>query len=79
MRKKKSAGLSKFIEPDASQPEAADRKRGKRDVVGITLRLNHEQWRAVNEEALSEGIPMSQLFIKALSERRQAKGLPPLM
>jgi predicted HicB family RNase H-like nuclease len=76
--KKKSTGLDKFVEPEMSETEAPTRKRGKGETVGITIRLNQQQWRAVNEEALAEGISMSQLFIRALSERRQAKRLPPL-
>jgi hypothetical protein len=76
---KKKSELSKFVEPKAPEAQAATRLRGKRGVVGITIRLDLEQWRAVNEEALSEGIPMSELFMRALSERRVAKGLPPII
>ncbi len=76
--RKKSAGLSKFVEPDTREAEASPRKRGKRELVGITIRLNQAQWRAVHDAALSEGVAMSQLFVKALSERLQTKGLPPL-
>lgn len=76
--RKKSAGLSKFVEPDTREAEVSPRKRGKRELVGITIRLNQAQWRAVHDAALSEGVPMSELFVRALSERLQAKGLPPL-
>jgi hypothetical protein len=77
--KPRSAGLSKFVEQDAARAETPmDRKRGKGERVGITIRLNQAQWRAIHEAALSEGVPMTELFIQALSERLQAKGLPPL-
>ena len=77
--KTRSSGLSKFVEQDTPAAEKPmDRKRGKGERVGITIRLNQSQWRAVHEAALSEGVPMTELFIRALSERLQAKGLPPL-
>jgi hypothetical protein len=76
--KKKSAGLSKFVEPEAPQTETSERKRGKRAVVGITIRMNQTEWRTVHDAALSEGVSMSELFMRALSDRLKAKGLPPL-
>jgi hypothetical protein len=76
--KRKSAGLSQFIEDNGTPAEEPPRKRGKGAVVGLTVRLSRDQWRVVHDAALSEGIAISELFIKALSERLQAKGLPPL-
>jgi hypothetical protein len=46
--------------------------------VGITIRLSHEQWRLINEQALSEGVSMAKLLVQALSQVRQGKGLPAL-
>ncbi len=76
--KKKSGGLDKFIEPESAQAEIPERRRGKREVVGITIRMNQAEWRTVHDAALSEGISMSELFMRALSDRMRAKGLPPL-
>jgi hypothetical protein len=76
--KKKSVGLDKFIERDTAAPEASERRRGKGEVVGITIRMNQTEWRTVHDAALSEGISMSELFMRALSERLRARGLPPL-
>jgi hypothetical protein len=76
--KKKSAGLDKFIERETREPEAPERKRGKREIVGITIRMNQTEWRTVHDEALSEGVSMSELFMRALSDRLKAKGLPAL-
>jgi hypothetical protein len=76
--RKKSAGLSKFVEQDATQAEMPERKRGKREVVGITIRMNQTEWRTVHDAALSEGVSMSELFMRALSDRLKARGLPPL-
>jgi hypothetical protein len=76
--KKKSGGLDKFIEREAPEPEAPERKRGKREMVGITIRMNQTEWRTVHDAALSEGISMSELFMRALSDRLKAKGLPSL-
>jgi len=71
------AGLGKFVErrPEAEETE---RDRGKKGIVGITIRLTHEQWRVINEQALSKGVSMSKLLLQALSKVRQEEGLPPL-
>ena len=76
--KKKSGGLDKFIEQEAPEPEAPERRRGKREIVGITIRMNQTEWRTVHDAALSEGVSMSELFMRALSDRLKAKGLPSL-
>jgi hypothetical protein len=76
--KKKSGALDKFIEREAPEPEVPERKRGKREMVGITIRMNQAEWRTVHDAALSEGISMSELFMRALSDHLKSKGLPPL-
>jgi hypothetical protein len=76
--KKKPVGLDKFIERDTREAAAPERRRGKGEVVGITIRMNQTEWRTVHEAALSEGISMSELFMRALSDRLRGKGLPAL-
>jgi hypothetical protein len=73
------SGVAKFAEPQRTPPKAeARRERGKRDIVGITIRLTHEQWRIINEKAFKEGTSMAKLLLRAFSQVEQAKGMPGL-
>lgn len=59
---------------EASAP--ADRKRGKGDVVALTVRLSRNDWERVHQLAVSEGTSIQQLAIKGLSKVFQEQGLP---
>jgi hypothetical protein len=73
------SGVAKFAEPQRPPQKAeAHRERGKRDIVGITIRLTHEQRRLINEQAWTEGVSMAKLLLRTLSQAREAKGMPGL-
>jgi predicted HicB family RNase H-like nuclease len=75
---KKKAGLSKYTRSVATSTAAPQRERGKREIVGLTVRLNQEQWRRIHEAALAEGCSIAQFFIRAASDRLKAKNQSPL-
>jgi hypothetical protein len=54
------------------------RKRGAGDIVCITLRLSHAQWRSAHSLALSEGMSINQLAINGINLILKEKGLRPL-
>lgn len=62
------------LEPVASVP--ADRKRGKGEVVALTVRLSRAEWERVHQLAVSEGTSIQQLALKGLSKVFAEKGLP---
>jgi hypothetical protein len=75
--KKAATGLAAFankpIQPETAAPE---RKRGKGEVVAITLRLNRADWERVHHLAVSEGVSIQQLALTGLSKVFAEKGLP---
>ena len=84
----KQTGLAAFTaRKAASQPEAVaqiaaettttpDRKRGKGEVVALTVRLSRAEWERVHQLAVAEGTSIQQLALKGLSKVFAEKGLP---
>lgn len=60
------------------EPKRKRRKKGAGEVVHITLRLTHAQWRMVHDFALSEGLSINELAILGVSELLKQRGLPEL-
>jgi hypothetical protein len=84
----KQTGLAAFTAArKATQPEtvaqiaaeattAPDRKRGKGEVVALTVRLSRAEWERVHQLAVAEGTSIQQLALKGLSKVFAEKGLP---
>lgn len=83
----KQTGLAAFTRKAAVQPEPAAtlaeqsaspsaRKRGKGDVVSLTVRLSRADWERVHQLAVSEGTSIQQLAVNGLSKVFAEKGLP---
>lgn len=84
----KQTGLAAFTaRKPAPQPEpvaqlaaiatsTTDRKRGKGDVVALTVRLSRAEWERVHQLAVAEGTSIQQLALKGLSKVFAEKGLP---
>lgn len=62
------------LAPIESAP--ADRKRGKGEVVALTVRLSRAEWERVHQLAVAEGTSIQQLALKGLSKVFAEKGLP---
>jgi hypothetical protein len=62
------------LEPVATAP--TDRKRGKGEVVALTVRLSRAEWERVHQLAVAEGTSIQQLALKGLSKVFAEKGLP---
>jgi hypothetical protein len=76
---KSKSGVGKFARPATPANKGdAERDRGKNKIVGITIRLTHEQRRLINEQAWAEGVSMAKLLLRTLSQAREAKGMPGL-
>ena len=84
----KQTGLAAFTARKAGpQPEAvaqlpvetaapSERKRGKGEVVALTVRLSRAEWERVHQLAVAEGTSIQQLALKGLSKVFAEKGLP---
>lgn len=82
----KQTGLAAFTRKAAVQPEPAplmqpeaspsERKRGKGDIVALTVRIPRADWERVHQLAVSEGTSIQQLALKGLSKVFAEKGLP---
>lgn len=85
----KKTGLAAFTarKMPAVQPEAValvtaeatappDRKRGKGEVVALTVRLSRAEWERVHQLAVAEGTSIQQIALKGLSKVFAEKGLP---
>ena len=74
------ADLSDFLDTQKTkeEPKRKRRRKGTGEVVHITLRLTHSQWRTVHDFALSEGASINELAIEGVSELLKKRGLPPL-
>jgi hypothetical protein len=75
----KQTGLAAFtrkstISTDTSSP--TERRRGKGEVVALTVRLPRAEWERVHQLAVSEGTSIQQLALKGLSKVFAEKGLP---
>jgi hypothetical protein len=72
--------MSSFLDTaETEQPvKRKRRKRGTGDIVCITLRLSHTQWRGAHSLAMSEGVSINQLAIDGINMLLKDKGLPPL-
>lgn len=86
----KGTGLAAFAvnasaqPPEAYQQTSADnrgknaagaRRRGKKDTVALSLRVNRKQWERLHHLALHEGTSINALAIAALSAMFEARGL----
>jgi hypothetical protein len=83
----KQTGLAAFTRKAVVQPEAAAppsepssspsaRKRGKGDIVSLTVRVSRADWERVHQLAVAEGTSIQQLALKGLSKVFAEKGLP---
>ncbi len=79
----KSTGLSAFTQKGRSAVVQAtevsvttERKRGKRDVVALTVRLPRSEWQRLHQLAVSEGVSIQTLAVKGFNSVFSEKGLP---
>lgn len=83
----KPTGLAAFAR-SGSQPEivaqaeassvSTDRKRGKKEVVALTVRLQRSEWERLHQLAVSEGQSIQTLVVRGLNRVFTDKGLPKL-
>lgn len=74
---RKTAAQSETVAPIAPESIAtSDRKRGKGEVVALTVRLSRSEWERVHQLAVAEGTSIQQLALKGLSKVFAEKGLP---
>jgi hypothetical protein len=59
----------------AAEPTARKR-RGKGDVVALTVRLSQADWERLHQLALAEGTSIQQLALHGFSKLFAEKGLP---
>ena len=94
MNTKKNTGLSSFTnkgkvttKEDAvtitqdmvtTKEPSTTRKRGKGDVVALTVRLTRSDWERVHHLAISEGVSIQRLTVDGLSKVFKKHGLPEL-
>jgi hypothetical protein len=83
--KSKSTGLAAFTrksshtasqEHSIAPAEPTARKRGKGDVVALTVRLSRADWERLHQLALAEGTSIQQLALRGFSKLFAEKGLP---
>jgi hypothetical protein len=74
---RKGAAFAQQTTTDREQTTEA-RRRGKGDVVALTVRLPRAEWRRVHQLALDEGVSIQQLAVDGLSRLFTERGLPPL-
>lgn len=81
----KSTGLAAFtrksapvaVREEADLPaESPERKRGKGDVVALTVRLSRADWERLHQLAVGEGTSIQQLALRGFSKVFAEKGLP---
>lgn len=80
----KQTGLAAFtrkatVQTEQQPPETAaptERRRGKGEVVALTVRLSRAEWERVHQLAVAEGTSIQQLALKGLSKVFAEKGLP---
>lgn len=83
---KKDTGLTAFtkkqLEPQAASTAARTvgiRRRGKGEIVSLTVRLPRAEWERVHQLAVSEGVSIQALAITGLSKVFAERGLPELV
>lgn len=82
---KKDTGLAAFTKKQA-EPQAAStvartvetRRRGKGEIVSLTVRLPRAEWERVHQLAVSEGVSIQALAVAGLSKIFAERGLPEL-
>lgn len=82
---KKDTGLAAFTkkqpEPQATSTVARaveTRRRGKGEIVSLTVRLPRAEWERVHQLAVSEGVSIQALAVAGLSKIFAERGLPEL-
>ena len=85
MTKITTTGLAAFTRRRTTTQEISEgaltslkRKRGKGDVVALTVRLTRSEWERVHQLAVAEGVSIQALAIEGLSRVFADKGLPML-
>jgi hypothetical protein len=63
---------------ETSASSGAERQRGKKEVVALTVRLQRAEWERLHQLAVSEGTSIQSLAVRGLSRMFSEKGLPPL-
>jgi hypothetical protein len=83
----KPTGLAAFTRKSAPvapaeqvQEEAASdaRRRGKKEIVALTVRLHRSEWERLHQLAVSEGVSIQTLAMKGFDRVFSEKGLPKL-
>lgn len=64
--------------PAIVDADGASRKRGKGELVALTVRLPRAEWERVHQLAVAEGVSIQALAVKGLSLVFNEKGLPGL-
>jgi hypothetical protein len=55
-----------------------ERRRGKKEIVALTVRLHRAEWERLHQLAVSEGTSIQVLAVRGLSMVFSEKGLPKL-
>lgn len=76
---RKQAVTQNEIQIIVEEPAATERKRGKGEVVSLTVRLPRADWERLHQLAVSEGTSIQQLAVRGLSKVFADKGLPGLL
>jgi hypothetical protein len=79
MASKAAPDIGSFLDTQDQQEEQPKRRRkGAKDIVCLTLRMNQRQWRQIHDFSLNEGLSINQLCLDGISCLLKQKGLPPL-
>jgi hypothetical protein len=60
-------------------PVLVERRRGKHEIVAMTVRLPRSNWEKLHALALSEGVSLQMLAVRGLNRVFKEKGLPQFM
>ncbi len=72
----RKTAVSTDLTPATDATSPAERRRGKGEVVALTVRLTRAEWERVHQLAVSEGTSIQQLALKGLSKVFAERGLP---
>jgi hypothetical protein len=74
----KKANLASFKESAATPaPVLVERRRGKHEIVAMTIRVPRAGWERLHTLALSEGVSLQSLVLRGLNRVFAEKGLKP--
>lgn len=79
MATKAAPDIGSFLDTQDRQEEQPKRRRkAQKEIVCLTLRMNHRVWRQVHDLSLNEGLSINQLCLDGISLLLKEKGLPTL-